>query len=184
MSTPQPASDKRGMGPGSADHLWMGEHPQNSSLKAWGRTCYISPKKRNGVSCRTAISSAAMLCLSTAKNILHLMSITVFVRSASQLWVQGFHHECRLLTGCSGEQATYCKLTGHSSQTRSPSCTATSMGLAVALCSSSGRTGLTGQRAARAEHRSSRTRTGQWWTVDLAAAVQGQCHPVDPPNHP
>lgn len=137
MSTPQPASDKRGMGPGSADHLWMGEHPQNSSLKAWGRTCYISPKKRNGVSCRTAISSAAMLCLSTAKNILHLMSITVFVRSASQLWVQGFHHECRLLTGCSGEQATYCKLTGHSSQTRSPSCTATSMGLAVALCSSS-----------------------------------------------
>lgn len=47
-----------------------------------------------------------------------------------------------------------------------------------------GRTGLTGQRAAQAEHRSSHTRSGQWWIADLAAVAPGQYHPADPPNHP
>lgn len=47
-----------------------------------------------------------------------------------------------------------------------------------------GRTGLTGQRAAQAERRSSHTRTGRWWRAGPAAAVRGQYHPVDPPNHP
>lgn len=85
----------------TADPLWLGKLSEVVSEKLGNEAQCIS-SKRDGVSCRTAVSSASAAVLGAS---VHTQKYSIPYR--------------------------------HLLQAHSPSCTATSMGLAVALCSSS-----------------------------------------------
>lgn len=191
MNTPHPLSAQIRSG----RWLWTTRRLGNILLTRLWKTgqeddSIISPRSR-AVSCRTATTASASgaVCVGsvcpqprTLSTIKHLPRGTP-ARSGSPLY--GVHQERRLLEQVlwrTGNPLQACRLLlpkwAHLLVQQHP------WGWRWRSAAAPGRTGLTGRRAARAERRSSRTRTGRWWRADPAAAGRGRCHPGDPPTHP